>query len=167
VDLFNSALVLKYCYHLHPLYQIQVPTASYTFQENYCHPNLNQSLYKSPNSVLFWVQMHINYFFKNYSGLDSCTSRQCLAVLKLLAREGRTVVCTIHQPSASLFEMFDHLYVITGGMCIYQGSIKGMVPYLSEAGLDCPPYHNPADFGMNYRHFDLLLFYVATLCSQL
>jgi ABC-type multidrug transport system ATPase subunit len=84
-----------------------------------------------------------------FSGLDSCTSRQCLAVLKLLAREGRTVVCTIHQPSASLFEMFDHLYVIAEGMCIYQGSIKGMVPYLSEVGLDCPPYHNPADFGTN------------------
>jgi len=53
--------------------------------------------------------------------------------------------------------MFDHLYVVAEGRCIYQGTIKGVVPYLSEAGLDCPPYHNPADFGMNYCHIPLHL----------
>jgi len=92
-------------------------------------------------------------------------SKQCLAVLKLLAREGRTVVCTIHQPSASLFETFDHLYVIAEGMCIYQGSTKGMVPYLYEVGLECPPHYNPADFGMNYHHF--VLFLILEWCSKL
>lgn len=112
----------------------------------------------------FETDIHLTVLL-NFSGLDSCTSRQCLAVLKLLAKEGRTVVCTIHQPSASLFEMFDHLYVLTEGMCIYQGSIKGMVPYLSEVGLECPPYHNPADFGMNYQHS--IIFFVVKWCSEL
>lgn len=67
-------------------------------------------------------------------------------LLKQLAQEGRIIICTIHQPSAIIFEMFDSLYAMADGYCIYQGSIKGLVVYLSEAGLECPPYHNPADY---------------------
>jgi hypothetical protein len=42
--------------------------------------------------------------------------------------------------------MFDHLYAVAEGNCIYQGSIKGLVPFLEEMGLMCPAYHNPADY---------------------
>lgn len=81
-----------------------------------------------------------------FSGLDSSTSKQCVMLLKQLAQEGKTVICTIHQPSALIFELFDHLYAVAEGRCIYQGSIKGMLPYLEDLGLRCPPYHNPADY---------------------
>ncbi|CAH2237109.1 jg24448 [Pararge aegeria aegeria] len=80
------------------------------------------------------------------SGLDNVTTVQCIKLLKQLARQGRTVVCTIHQPPASLFELFDQAYILADGRCIYQGDTDAMVPHLQSVGLACPRHHNPADF---------------------
>ncbi|CAH0398650.1 unnamed protein product [Chilo suppressalis] len=80
------------------------------------------------------------------SGLDTVTTVQCVRLLRQLARQGRTVVCTIHQPPASLLELFDQVYVIADGRCIYQGETGAMVSYLQSVGLPCPRQHNPADF---------------------
>lgn len=80
------------------------------------------------------------------TGLDSSSSTQCIQLLKKLAQEGKTIVCTIHTPSARLFEMFDHVYALAEGCCIYQGSSANLVPFLKELDLACPESYTPSDF---------------------
>ncbi|XP_017046239.1 ATP-binding cassette sub-family G member 4 [Drosophila ficusphila] len=80
------------------------------------------------------------------TGLDDLSSSQCIALLKMLAAGGRTVICSIHTPSAKIFEMLDAVYVLAEGQCIYQGSGANIVPYMQHLGLHCPITHNPADF---------------------
>lgn len=87
-----------------------------------------------------------------YSGLDTVTTTQCLELLKSLARQGRTVVCTLHQPSSTLFHMLDEVYFVANGYCIYQGAPQELVPFLSSIGLVCKSTYNPADYSKEKNH---------------
>ena len=41
------------------------------------------------------------------SGLDSFMAESLVTVLQQLAAQGRTIICTIHQPSSEVYAMFD------------------------------------------------------------
>ena len=57
------------------------------------------------------------------SGLDSNTADQVIEILRSLADEGRTVVATIHSPSAYAFSLFDELLMLKAGRVIFEGSL--------------------------------------------
>ena len=57
------------------------------------------------------------------SGLDSFMALSVVEVLKELTASGRTVVCTIHQPSSEVFAIFDQLLLMADGRVAYSGDL--------------------------------------------
>ncbi|KAI2473617.1 ABC-2 type transporter-domain-containing protein [Annulohypoxylon bovei var. microspora] len=86
------------------------------------------------------------------SGLDSQSSWAICAFLRKLADSGQAVLCTIHQPSALLFQQFDRLlFLARGGKTIYFGDIgensRIMLDYFEERGArPCDDQENPAEY---------------------
>ncbi|ONK61434.1 uncharacterized protein A4U43_C08F29880 [Asparagus officinalis] len=58
------------------------------------------------------------------SGLDARAATIVMRAVKNVVGTGRTVVCTIHQPSTDIFETFDELILMKrGGQLIYAGPL--------------------------------------------
>ncbi|PNY06078.1 pleiotropic drug resistance protein 2-like, partial [Trifolium pratense] len=58
------------------------------------------------------------------SGLDARAAAIVMRTVRNTANTGRTVVCTIHQPSIDIFESFDELLLMKrGGQIIYSGPL--------------------------------------------
>ncbi|PON69592.1 ABC transporter-like [Parasponia andersonii] len=58
------------------------------------------------------------------TGLDARSAAIVMRAVKNIADTGRTIVCTVHQPSIDLFESFDELILLkTGGRIIYSGPL--------------------------------------------
>jgi ABC-type multidrug transport system ATPase subunit len=82
------------------------------------------------------------------SGLDSFQATQVLQLLKKIAVEKNVaVVCTIHQPRSSIWNVFDDIMLLgPGGHVIYHGPRDQVVPYFAGIGYPCPKDTNPAEF---------------------
>ncbi|KAL8666924.1 MAG: hypothetical protein Q9202_001164 [Teloschistes flavicans] len=86
------------------------------------------------------------------SGLDSQTAWSILQLLRKLANNGQAILCTIHQPSAVLFQEFDRLlFLVSGGRTVYFGDIgensKTLTNYFESNGSRiCGVEENPAEW---------------------
>jgi len=70
------------------------------------------------------------------SGLDSCSALSVVEHLRDRARDsGLTIVASIHQPRAAVWQAFDTCSVLSGGLLLYAGSCSGAVPWFESIGM--------------------------------
>lgn len=55
------------------------------------------------------------------AGLDAFQAQNVMESLWGLARAGRSVCCTIHQPRSSIYKMFDLILLLSEGRTIFFG----------------------------------------------
>ncbi|KAG6819856.1 hypothetical protein H0H93_007942, partial [Arthromyces matolae] len=83
------------------------------------------------------------------SGLDSQSAWSIMAFLRSLADNGQAILCTIHQPSAELFQVFDRMLLLRkGGQTVYFGDLgrnaTTLINYFEKNGSRlCAPDENP------------------------
>ncbi|KAG8485057.1 hypothetical protein CXB51_021311 [Gossypium anomalum] len=80
------------------------------------------------------------------SGLDSTSANKLIHILQGVAKAGRTVITTIHQPSSRMFHMFDKLLLISEGYPIYSGKARECMEYFSSLRFIPEIAMNPAEF---------------------
>ncbi|KAK1931285.1 ABC transporter G family member 42 [Phytophthora citrophthora] len=85
------------------------------------------------------------------SGLDAASAKLIMDGVRKVANTGRTVTCTIHQPSAEVFQVFDRLLLLKrGGTVVFAGelgeNLRKMIDYFEAIdGVDnMPEAYNPA-----------------------
>ncbi|XP_050697982.1 protein scarlet-like [Eriocheir sinensis] len=80
------------------------------------------------------------------TGLDSFNAKIMVKIMKDMATRGKTILCTIHQPSSEIFAMFDRLLLLAEGRVAYMGSSVGALEFFESLGHKCPSKFNPADY---------------------
>ncbi|NXK11818.1 ABCG2 protein, partial [Herpetotheres cachinnans] len=88
------------------------------------------------------------------TGLDASTANAVLLLLKRMAKQGKTIIFSIHQPRYSIFRLFDNLTLLAAGRMLYHGPAQHAIEYFQSIGYECEPYNNPADFFLDIINGD-------------
>jgi ABC-type multidrug transport system ATPase subunit len=81
------------------------------------------------------------------SGLDAASAASIAGFLQELASKQDVIIaCTIHQPSARIFQGFKQLLLLSGGRVAYSGKTSDALDHFASLGVSIPEQENPADF---------------------
>ncbi|KAI3903134.1 hypothetical protein MKW92_052950 [Papaver armeniacum] len=86
------------------------------------------------------------------SGLDSSCAFMVVKVLQRIARSGRIVIMSVHQPSSRVVGLFDQLMFLSQGETVYYGSPNNLSLFLTDFGHPVPKNEDITEFMLDlYR----------------
>ncbi|XP_036147912.1 protein scarlet isoform X2 [Monomorium pharaonis] len=80
------------------------------------------------------------------TGQDAHSASVLVSHMTSFALRNRTVLCTIHQPSSTIFDSFHRIILLAGGRVAFAGTSTQAIQFFSSQGYECPWNYNPADF---------------------
>uniref|UniRef100_A0A1I7UML1 ABC transporter domain-containing protein n=1 Tax=Caenorhabditis tropicalis TaxID=1561998 RepID=A0A1I7UML1_9PELO len=80
------------------------------------------------------------------TGLDSFMAESVIQILRGIAKTGRTIICTIHQPSSQLYQMFHRVIYLANGRTAFQGTPQESIAFFESCGHPVPDKYNPSEW---------------------
>ncbi|CAI5731356.1 unnamed protein product [Peronospora destructor] len=100
----------------------------------------NEQLKRLTLGVELAAQPSVLFLDEPTSGLDARAAKSLMDGVRKVADTGRTIICTIHQPSTEVLLLFDSLLLLQrGGEVVYFGALghngESLVNYFQDLGL--------------------------------
>ncbi|KAM7343551.1 brown isoform 2-T2 [Cochliomyia hominivorax] len=135
LDSYNAYTVVKTLRHLCTRHRVMAPSLTALYgEDSYTSPSDSSSSRNSP-----------------HSSIEMDTFDSDLPSLKALnkspnGRYKKAIICSIHQPTSDIFELFTHIILMDAGRIIYQGRTEEALESFTRLGFSVPQNCNPADF---------------------
>ena len=89
------------------------------------------------------------------SGLDSHSALTIIELMKRIAKDYCcTIMMTIHQPSSTVFKLFDGLMLLSKGELVYYGPTMNASEFFDSNGHPMDSFVNPADHYLEVINYD-------------
>lgn len=87
---------------------------------------------------------------------ESCVHRDPVMghLKKIASSMNIMVICTIHQPSTTVFNSFDATMVLSDGRVCYAGPAQDSIQYFEDIGRPMPAHMNPAEYMLDIVNRD-------------
>lgn len=128
---FKRITILFLVYYLSFSYSPSFRTVNSSSYYRYIYPFLTIFFLMTDFSQLL-TDPKILFLDEPTTGQDSHSANCVISQLKSFAAKGRTVLCTIHQPSSDIFSSFDRIILIAEGRVAFSGRIDQAVEFFAR-----------------------------------
>lgn len=92
---------------------------------------MSQRLDSVKNNCCFVKKTRV-YNGKSLTLSDAYSAQQLIKIMLCLTKKGTTIMCTIHQPSSQIFDMFHSVLLLTEGRICFNGRPSEAISFFSR-----------------------------------